>query len=65
MKAGADFEQASNTTAKNYAPSGRLGDAAENLEERAFAGSVASDNPQYLAALDLEADIPRAQNSST
>ena len=58
MKAGADFKQACNPSSKNHAPSGRFGDAAEDLEEGAFAGPIARDNPQYLAALDLETHIP-------
>src|SRR6516162_1602534 len=57
VKAGADREQACDSPPKDYPPLGWLGDAAQELEKRALAGSVALDDPQYLAALDLEADM--------
>ena len=38
-------------------PAGRLGDAAQDLEQRALAGAVAADDAEHLALLDLEADI--------
>ena len=57
MKAGADLEQACDTSPELHPPPGRLGDAAEDFEERALAGAVAADDAQYLPALDLEADI--------
>ena len=36
---------------------GRLGDAGEDLEQRALAGAVAADDADDLAALDLEGDV--------
>src|SRR6516164_2260658 len=57
VKAGADLEQACDSPPKDYSPLGRLGDAAQDLEECALAGSIAPDNPQDLAALDLKAYI--------
>src|ERR1700693_2439552 len=57
VKAGADCEQACNTSAERDPPLRRLGDAGENLQKRALAGTVAADDAQYLAAFDLEADI--------
>ena len=38
-------------------PSCRLGDAAQDLEQRALAGTVAADDADDLALLDLEAHI--------
>ena len=38
-------------------PLGWVCDAAQDLEKRALADSVAPNDPQHLAALDLEADI--------
>src|ERR1700730_7394181 len=57
VETGADLEQACDTAPQGNPPGGRFGDAAQDLEERALAGSVAPDDPQDLAALDLEADI--------
>ena len=39
------------------APRGRLGDAAQDLEQRALAGAVAADDADDLALLHLEAHI--------
>jgi hypothetical protein len=38
-------------------PCGRLGDATEDFEKRAFAGPVATDDAQNLASPDLEVHI--------
>ena len=57
VKAGADLEQAGDAAAQHDPPLGRLGDAAQDLEQRALAGAVAADDAQDLALLDLEADI--------
>ena len=51
MKAGADFQQARDAAAQGDAPGGRLGDAAEDLEQRALAGAVAADDAEDLALL--------------
>ena len=39
------------------APAGRLGDAAQNLEQRAFASAIASDDADDFTPFDLEGDI--------
>src|SRR5246127_1372346 len=57
MKSGANLEQAGHTASKYHPPSRRFGDAAQDLEQRAFARAVAADNSQDLALLDLETDI--------
>ena len=36
---------------------GRLGDAAEDLQQRAFAGAVAPDDAENFALFDLEAHV--------
>ena len=57
MKAGADLQQARHPPAQPDAPCGRLGDAAQDLEQRALAGAVPTDDANDLAALDLETDV--------
>jgi hypothetical protein len=57
VKAGPDFEKARNTASEHDAPRRRLGDAAEDLEERALARAVAADDAEHLAPLDLKAHI--------
>ena len=57
MEAGADLEQARNASPQRDPPLRRLGDAAQNLEQRAFSGAVAADDAENLALLDLEAHI--------
>src|ERR1700731_3446410 len=57
MKSGANLEQSGHTASKRHPPSRRFGDAAQDLEQRAFACAVATDNAEDLASLDLEADI--------
>src|SRR4051794_29106834 len=57
MEAGADLEQADDAAAQLGAAGGRLGDAAEHLEQRRLARPVAADDPEDLARLDLEADV--------
>src|SRR5262249_35458903 len=57
VKARPDLEQADNAAAQLGAAGGRLDDAAEDLEQRRFAGAVAADQADHLAGLDLEADV--------
>ena len=57
MKTGADLEQACDAAPQQNSPLGRLRDAAQDLEQRALAGTVAADDADDLALLDLEADI--------
>ena len=57
VKAGADFEQGAHLATKKGSTRGRIGDAGENLQERALARPVATDQPDQLASLDLEVDI--------
>ncbi len=57
FKSGADLEQAADAPAQQYAPLGRLGDAAEDLQKRALAGPIAADDADDLPSLDLEIHI--------
>ena len=58
MKAGADLEQARDPALDRDAPFARLGDAREDLEQRALARAIAADDAHHLAAPYLEAHIP-------
>src|SRR6267154_4313748 len=57
VKPGSNLEQAGNAASQHHSTGGRLGDAAEDLEQRAFTGAVAADNAHHLAWLYLEGDI--------
>ena len=61
MKAGADFEQAADAAAQLDTPAGRLGDAAEDFQQRRFAGAVAADDADDLAGLYFEITSRSAQ----
>ena len=57
MEAGADFEEGADASA-NFGPAGRgASDAGEYLEERGFAGAVASDEAEDFALADVEGDV--------
>ena len=57
MKAGAQFEQRGNPSARDHASAGGLQDAAHHLQESALAAAVGSDQTQHFALLDFEADV--------
>src|SRR5580700_4843427 len=57
MKPGADLEHAGDTAGELDAPLVGLGNAADDLEQRRFAGAVAADDADDFAALDLEGDV--------
>jgi hypothetical protein len=54
VEPGANLEQRSDAAVDIRPSAGRLGDAGENLEERALAGSVAADETDHFAGSDLE-----------
>src|SRR5207245_10116130 len=56
MKPGADLQQTADPPVKRDAAGGRLGDAREDLEERALAGAVAADQADDLAVVDGQVD---------
>ena len=60
VETGAHFEEARNSAAQNRAPSGRLGDPAQDFQQGRFAGPISSDDAEYLAPLDLEAHISQS-----
>src|SRR4030095_5047063 len=62
MKAGADFEQARHSTGDHGRATGRLRDAAQDLQEGRFSGAVRADNPDGLAAIDLERHVLERPN---
>src|SRR4051794_801852 len=51
----ADLEQARHPAAQDRAPAIGLSDAAENLQERRFSGTIAADDTKHFATLDFEA----------
>src|SRR5438132_1521671 len=57
VEAGADFQQAADAAGDLDFPLGRLGDAREDLEQRALAGAVAADDADHFATVHLEAHV--------
>ncbi len=57
MKTGSDFEKARDTTLDRNAPGARLGDARENFQQGRLACTVAADDAENLATLDVKAHI--------
>ena len=53
----ADLEQAGDASAQFNPPLGRLGDSAEDLEQRAFASAIAADHAENFPLLDIEANV--------
>ena len=60
MEAGADLEQRADAAVDLDAPRRRLGDARQDLQQRALAGAVAADDADDLAAPDLERHVAAA-----
>jgi hypothetical protein len=54
VKAGAHLKQRANAPIHVGDAPSRLGDARKDLEQRAFTGAVAADDPQDLAAPHLK-----------
>src|SRR5262245_53807679 len=57
MKPRTHFKQACDASPDFHSALGRLRDAAQNLEECAFASAVASNDAENLASLNLEASV--------
>src|SRR6478752_1573926 len=57
MKSRAHFEQAGRPAAQSNSSCRRLGNSAQNFEQRAFAGSVVTDDADNLTFFDLKVDI--------
>ena len=53
----ADFQQAADAAANLNPSGGGLGDAAKDLQERRFPGTVAADDPDHFAGGYLEGDV--------
>jgi hypothetical protein len=60
MKSGSNFEQASYSAFDPDAPFGWFGNAAQNLQERAFSCAISPDNPDDLASLDLKRNVSQS-----
>src|SRR5436309_443311 len=57
MEAGPDLEQRTDPTVGFTPPRGRRRDPGQDLEHRALAGPVPSDDPDRLSGADLERDV--------
>ena len=57
VKTGADFEQHADAAAHRSGAYRRVGDAGEDLQQRALAGAIMAENADHLALFDVEADI--------
>ena len=57
MEAGANLQQAGDAATGLDAAGGGGGDAAEELQQGALAGTVLTDNADNIALLDLEVDV--------
>ena len=59
LKPGAQFQQRGHAPAGHHPAGGRLEDAADHLEQRAFAAAVRPHQTDHLAALHAERDVPQ------
>src|SRR2546425_10654565 len=57
MKTSTDFQEAGYTPTDRSPPSRRLCNPAQDLEKRTLAGTVAANDAEHVAPLDLEAHI--------
>src|SRR3982751_3104563 len=57
MEARSDFQQAGNPPLQSNPARCRLGDAAQNLEERALTRAILPNNTDDFAPLDVEANV--------
>jgi glutaminyl-peptide cyclotransferase len=60
IEAGAEFEQRGDAATSDDAPGGRLENAADDLQQRALAAAVGSDQADDFAAFDAEGDIAQS-----
>src|SRR5579862_8188747 len=57
VEPGADFQQAPDAAIQVDLAGRRLGNAAEDLQQRALSRAVAADNPDHLSLFDVKAHI--------
>src|SRR5581483_6410318 len=57
VEAGSDLEQRADAAVDPSAAGRRLGDAREDLQQRALAGTVPADDPDDLAGPDVEREV--------
>src|SRR6202044_804747 len=59
MKSCPDFEKACNSSLNANSPFCGLGDSAQDPQECALSGAIASDNPNNVASFDVERHVPQ------
>ena len=59
VEPGADLQQASDAAVEHDFAFGHLGDARQNLQQRALSRAVAADQAKHLAAVHVEGDVPQ------
>src|SRR5207344_1394866 len=57
MEPGSDFKQTGHASADMNTPLSRFSDAAEDFEQRRFAGAITPDDTDHLTGLNLKADV--------
>ena len=57
VESSANLEQRGDAASDSYLAAGRLCDAAQNLQQGTLASSIATDNSNNLARLDIKRDI--------
>src|SRR6185503_4166615 len=65
MEAGAHFEKARDSSVNGDPTGRRLGDPAEDLQNRRFSSAVLPDDPDGLTAKHFERDIPKCPKLPT
>ena len=63
MKAGSDFQQRPDSAVNRCAPFRRPGNPRKNLQQRALACAVASDDANDFTVFDVERDVPQGPES--
>jgi hypothetical protein len=63
VEAGADLEQAADPPFEPGVPGGRIGDAAQDLQQRALAGAVVADDADHLPLRTSKLTSSSAQRS--
>jgi hypothetical protein len=59
IESRADLQEAAHPAVEVDGSFGHLCDAGQNFQQRAFSGAIAADQPEHVAALDVEADVPQ------